>query len=379
MQTPHRIRVLVAGSLSEVTRALADLLLTQSDIHVVGASPELLKVPENAWKQAPHVILLYVRGAQFARDVVHEVLVKLPDARLLLVIPSFNNAQAVEILEHGARGILSAEQEYEQGVRGQMSSAQRIRVLIAGSRSTEARALEELLLQQSDIFVVGESPEIRRIPETMWKRAPHAILIHLRGAQLAIEAVQEVLSILPDARLLVILQLVSANQAAQILEHGARGVMAIDQQYSQGVRAIRSVHAGELWGSRTVLSLIAQTAITNAMEAQSYSKSLLNLTGREREVVDLLRDGSSNKQIASQLNISDKTVKTHMQNIFGKLQVSKQCLVTCSCRERPERISCDPAALAQSDSPLLLAAGALACFEPVYSKQSIDPAVLFRY
>ena len=117
MQTPHRIRVLVAGSLSEVTRALADLLRTQSDIHVVGASPELLKVPENAWKQAPHVILLYVRGAQFALEVVHEVLVKLPDARLLLVIPSFNNAQAVQILEHGARGILSAEQEYEQGVR----------------------------------------------------------------------------------------------------------------------------------------------------------------------------------------------------------------------------------------------------------------------
>ena len=211
-----------------------------------------------------------------------------------------------------------------------MATSQKIRLLVAGPRSPESRGLEELIQQQTDIVIVGQSPEILNVPEYAWKHAPHVIMLHLRGAQFAIEAIGEILNRLPDAKLLLVLPSFSAAQAVLILQHGARGLLSASQEFPQGIRAIRSVHAGELWGSRTVLSDVAQAGIKQSMEVQLHSKLLLQLTEREREVVELLRGGSSNKQIATQLNISDKTVKTHLQNIFGKLQVRRRQMIFSS-------------------------------------------------
>jgi two-component system NarL family response regulator len=203
----------------------------------------------------------------------------------------------------------------------------KIRLLIAGPRSTEARALEELLAQQMDIDVVETAPEILNVAELALKHAPHVILLHVRGVQFAREVIDELLLRLPDARLLLVLPAFDAMQAAHLLQHGAYGLLSAAQEFSQGIRAIRAVYAGELWSSRTVLSAIAQSGIRHAMETQTHSKLMMQLTEREREVVELLRGGSSNKQIALQLNISDKTVKTHLQNIFGKLQVRRRQMI----------------------------------------------------
>jgi DNA-binding NarL/FixJ family response regulator len=203
-------------------------------------------------------------------------------------------------------------------------------LLTAGSRSTEARALEELLRQQMDIDVVAECPEILNLADLAWKHAPHVILLHVRGVRFAVEVIDEILTRLPDAKLLLVVPSVSSRSAARLLEHGARGVLSPEQEVSQGIRAVRSIRAGEIWGSRTVLSKVAETGIRHAMEVQSHSKSMLNLTEREREILDLLRVGSSNKEIAAQLNISDKTVKTHLQHIFSKLQMRRRQIVFSS-------------------------------------------------
>jgi two-component system NarL family response regulator len=211
-----------------------------------------------------------------------------------------------------------------------MTSSQKIRLLIAGPRSTEARALEELIALQTDIVIVGQSPEILNLPEQAWKHAPHVILLHVRGPQFALEVLEEVLLRLPDAKVVLVIPSFDAMQAVRILQHGAYGLLSFAQLFSQGIRAIRTVYGGELWGSRTILSVVAQAGIKSTMEAQSNSKLLSQLTEREREIVELLRGGSSNKQIASQLNISDKTVKTHLQNIFGKLQVRRRQMIFTS-------------------------------------------------
>ena len=213
---------------------------------------------------------------------------------------------------------------------GLMAVSHKIRLLIAGPRSAEARALEELLAQQTDIVVVGQSPEIMNLAELAWKHAPHVILLHVRGAQFALEVLAEVLLRLPDAKLLLVIPAFDDVQATRILQKGAFGLLSASQEFSQGIRAIRAIHTGELWASRTVVSAVAQAGIKNAMELQSHSKLMSQLTEREREVVNLLRCGSSNKQIASKLNISDKTVKTHLQNIFGKLQVRRRQMIFTS-------------------------------------------------
>ena len=230
------------------------------------------------------------------------------------------------ILDHH----LSQRQSWLSFAGACMAGSNGIRLLTAGSTSTQSLGVEDLLQQQTDIVVAAKTPEILSIAELAWKHAPHVILLHVRGMQFALEVIDAILIRIPDAKLLLVLPSVNSAQAVRILEHGARGVLCAAEEFSQVIRAIRAIHSGELWGSRTVLSLVAETGIRHAMETQSHSKSLVNLTEREREIVTLLRIGSSNKEIASQLKISDKTVKTHLQHIFSKLQIRRRQIVFSS-------------------------------------------------
>lgn len=207
----------------------------------------------------------------------------------------------------------------------QMGTAkQQIRLLVAGPRAPEANALHELLTQQQAIVIVGEALELSRVPELARSRRSEVVLLHACGPAFALEAIQGILAEIPDAKVLVVVNSFSLDEAEQILEHGARGVLAVDESYAQGIRAIHAVHDGEIWGSRALLSRIVATLIKHTIQVHALSRSALHLTERENEVVKLLRNGASNKEIASQLNISDKTVKTHLHNIYGKLRIHRR-------------------------------------------------------
>lgn len=204
------------------------------------------------------------------------------------------------------------------------SVQQLIRLLIVGPCSTDASALHELLTRQHAIVVVGETLEVSRVPELERSRRPHVILVQAHGIDFALEAIQAILGQVPDARILVVVTSFSLDEGELILQRGARGILAADEAYDQGTRAIREVHAGEIWGSRALLSRIVRTLVRHTVQVHALSKSSPNLTERENEIVTLLRNGSSNKEIAAQLNISDKTVKTHLHNVFGKLQIHRR-------------------------------------------------------
>jgi DNA-binding NarL/FixJ family response regulator len=205
-----------------------------------------------------------------------------------------------------------------------MGTVQGIQLLVAGPRMPETRALTQLLAQQQAIVVVGETLEISRVPALVRLWRPDVVLLHARGPAFALEVTRAILAQVPDAKLLVVATSFSLVEAELILEHGARGVVPAGDSFAQGLRAIRAVHAGEIWGSRALLSRIVQTSIKQTLPMHSLSKSSLNLTERENEIVKLLRSGSTNKEIASQLSISDKTVKTHLHNIFGKLHINRR-------------------------------------------------------
>jgi DNA-binding NarL/FixJ family response regulator len=211
-----------------------------------------------------------------------------------------------------------------------MTSMHRIRVLFTGLPGGEAKRLEELILSQPDMLVMAPCTETTRIADTAVRYAADIILLHARDPAAGRAAIREALLQVPGTRLLVVLPTVSDTDAASLIEDGARGVMAVNGEYAQGIRAIHAVHAGEIWGSRATLSIIARAAIRHTMDFEGRSRALLALTRRERQIVELLRYGSSNKQIALQLQISDKTVKTHVQNIFSKLQVRRRQMVVTS-------------------------------------------------
>jgi DNA-binding NarL/FixJ family response regulator len=205
-----------------------------------------------------------------------------------------------------------------------MSTPQKIRVLCVGYRPPEVQAFEGFLQQQPEIAMVGACNDLDKIPHVAWQCVPHVMLIYLKGTQLAINVIRHVLTEVPDARMLVIAIGYPANQAVEIIESGAWGVLTFDELGKQGLRAIRAIRDGEIWGSRKVLSRIVHTTARHTSRQITQSKAMQSLTGREGEIVKLLQEGSSNKEIAAQLAISDNTVKVHLHNIYTKLKINRR-------------------------------------------------------
>lgn len=199
---------------------------------------------------------------------------------------------------------------------------------MVGQTSPETLALQALLARQQAIKVVGEAAQMRRAIQAICLFKPDVIVLHATSVDSAFQAIRAILSDAPSATILLVTAATDTDTDTdtemRMLEHGARGLLAAADIHAQGLRAIHAVYAGELWGSRAVLSQIAQRTIKHTALAHAHEKSASNLTERESEIATLLRSGASNKQIAAQLRISDKTVKTHLQNIFGKLQIHRR-------------------------------------------------------
>lgn len=199
-----------------------------------------------------------------------------------------------------------------------------IKVLLAGPHLEQTHAFDRLLAVQSGFMVIAETGDASQASRNVARLKPDVVVLRAFTPECAMQGVCGMLSRAANARLLVLTATFDLDQATLILEHGACGVIATKDACNQGLRALRAVHGGEVWGSRALLSRIVNSSIKHTTQVHAHENSSLNLTERESDIIKLLRSGASNKQIASNLSISDYTVKTHLQNIFGKLHVHRR-------------------------------------------------------
>jgi two-component system nitrate/nitrite response regulator NarL len=131
---------------------------------------------------------------------------------------------------------------------------------------------------------------------------------------------------LPACKVLVICRGGDESFAAHCLQCGARGLCRLGDEPQELVKAIRGVHADDWWFSRRLLGHQFQ-ALLAERDADAPSAVLHNgltdadITDRERAIIHLVARGLTNKAIARELGISDKTVKAHLSHIFGKLHI----------------------------------------------------------
>jgi NarL family two-component system response regulator LiaR len=119
---------------------------------------------------------------------------------------------------------------------------------------------------------------------------------------------------------------------------GAKGCLSKSLSHKDLVKAIRVTYAGEIWARRKVL---AETLESLRQKTQEMNLSLSEmqgaLTDREQEIVRWVIQGMTNKEIAARLGISDKTVKTHLSNVFSKLKISRRLqLILYRIVEQPD-------------------------------------------
>lgn len=153
-------------------------------------------------------------------------------------------------------------------------------------------------------------------------RHPRIALLDFRAfAENAIVLIEKIAAAHPATKSLLFSDAWNEHSILRALRGGSSGCLQIDAPSSEIVDAIDAVQRGEIWVSRKTLSMAFRQLLRTPARTDANGLQC-RLSMREREIVDWMRHGMSNKEIARMLGISDMTVKTHVHNIFHKLEIS---------------------------------------------------------
>lgn len=194
-----------------------------------------------------------------------------------------------------------------------------IKVLIADDHHVVRRGLLFFLKTQKDILVVGEAKNGREAVELAEQLKPDLILMDLIMPEMdGIQATERIKEISDDIEILILTSFVDRDHVIPAIEAGAAGYQLKDIEPDELVEAIRKIMRGE-----NILHPLATTHLIKERERPKETPlHLLNpLTPREKDVLAELSKGKSNREIATSLFVTEKTVKTHISNIFSKLDV----------------------------------------------------------
>ncbi|WP_335872421.1 response regulator transcription factor [Bacillus sp. 2205SS5-2] len=193
-----------------------------------------------------------------------------------------------------------------------------IKVLIADDHHVVRRGLIFFLKTQKDIDIIGEAQNGQEAVERAQELKPDVILMDLIMPLMdGIEATKEIKLKVPEIAIIMLTSFSDQEHVIPALEAGASGYQLKDIEPDELVHCIRQVVQGE-----KALHPKATSQLLTRITTQKPDNLIENLTTREKEVLGQLTKGKSNKEIAVSLFITEKTVKSHISNIFGKLQVS---------------------------------------------------------
>ena len=196
--------------------------------------------------------------------------------------------------------------------------AKPIAVLIVDDHSVVREGLRVFLQLQDGIEVAGEAGDGEEALEQALALRPDVILMDLVMPKLdGVAAMRELRARVPESRVIVLTSFLDDERLLPAVQAGAAGYLLKNSEPAELVRAIRAAHGGETIIDPTVASRLVQAIADGRRSAADQA-----LTRREREVLELIARGRSNKRIAFELGISEKTVKTHVGHVLAKLGVS---------------------------------------------------------
>jgi DNA-binding NarL/FixJ family response regulator len=168
-----------------------------------------------------------------------------------------------------------------------------------------------LIGNQSDMQLIGEASNGREAVEQFRKHHPDITLMDLQMPEMSgIDAISAIRGEFPDARIIVLTTHAGDFQVSRALKAGARGYLLKGMLRQELLETIRAVHAGQKRLSAEVAAEIAEHATDNV------------LTPREMDVLRLIAEGNSNKEIAGKLSLTEEPVKGHVKNILATLGVN---------------------------------------------------------
>jgi two-component system, NarL family, response regulator LiaR len=195
-----------------------------------------------------------------------------------------------------------------------------IRVLIVDDHAVVREGLRTFLQLQDGVEVVGEAGDGVQALAQAGNLQPDVILMDLVMPGLdGVGAMRALRDRASSSRVIVLTSFLDDGRLMPAIEAGAAGYLLKNVEPAELARAVRAAHAGEAMLDPTVAARLVQTLAARRHSTESDSE---RLTRREREVLELIAHGRSNKRIAFELGISEKTVKAHVGRVLAKLGVS---------------------------------------------------------
>lgn len=202
-----------------------------------------------------------------------------------------------------------------------------IRVLLSDDHRIVREGLRTLLEKESDLEVVGEAEDGYSTVELARKLRPQVVVMDITMPGLnGIEATRRITEEVPAVKVLALSMHVDPRFVERILKAGATGYLPKDCASEELTRAIRTVSTNQTYLSPTIADIVRRDYLRQGSKADSSVFSIL--TAREREVLQLLAEGKTTKDIAFRLDVSVKTIETHRQHIMAKLNLRSLAQIT---------------------------------------------------
>jgi DNA-binding NarL/FixJ family response regulator len=204
-----------------------------------------------------------------------------------------------------------------------------LQLLIADDHEIVRRGLRAILETQKDWTVVAEAVTGRQAIDQAREHPPDIAILDIGMPELnGLEATRQILKLLPQTEVLILTMHESEQIVREVLAAGARGYVLKSDAGRDLVAAVEALRDHRTFFSSKISDMLLTSYLrqpergnNNSSEPSTEPSGRSRLTAREREIVQLLAEGKSNKEVAQMLNISIKTAETHRTNIMNKLDL----------------------------------------------------------
>ncbi len=195
-----------------------------------------------------------------------------------------------------------------------------IRVLLADDHKIFRDGLRTLIEKEAEMEVVAEAENGRKAVKLAEKLSPNVIIMDVSMPDLnGIEATRKIIAGTSNVKVIALSMHSDRRFVLGMLEAGASAYLLKDCAFAELVSAIRQVAAGNTYLSPKIADVVVKGYLNKVSDTSLTRRTIL--TSREREILQLLAEGLSAKEIAAHLNLSIKTIETHRRNIMEKLEI----------------------------------------------------------